>query len=271
MKHIVPNDANAAIIREMLASRSSSNSAAGPVQVVSNDGWVDVTGMVKLEGQAPAQQPVDITKDQQVCAPGGATVYDGSMVVGSNNGVGNVLIFVSSDVSKDWEHEDHLASADAELTGGEAFDQKNCVFQPHVFAMRASQRLQILNSDPIGHNTNIGEFGYNVTIGANDSTFFEPGREKRTPFQVRCSIHPWMQGWMITRDNPYFAVTKEDGTFTIPKVPAGVELEFTVWHERSRMSKFTVNGSAESRKFVRKLTKGHDAELNLVVDASQFE
>lgn len=271
MKAISPNDANAAVIREVLASRSTDTGTTGPEKVVTNDGWVDVTGMIQLVGQAPDQRPVDVTKDEQVCAPGGGPVFDGSMIVGPNNGIGNVLIFVSSDVSQDWEHESHRESANAELTGPEAFDQKNCIFKPHVFAMRAGQRLQVLNSDPIGHNTNIAEFGYNVTIGANDSTFFEPSREKRTPFQVRCSIHPWMQAWMITRDNPYFAVTNDDGSFTIPKVPAGVELEFTVWHERSRMSKFTVNGSEESRKFVRTLSKDGAAEFNLSIDGSQFD
>ena len=271
MDRIRPTVANAGIVREILAAKSSSVSAAGPVKVVNNDGWTDITGVVRIEGAAPAQRPVTITKDEQVCAPGGKPVFDGSMVVGSDNGIGNVLVFVSSKVSADWEHDEHKALASAELKGEQGFDQKNCVFTSHVFAMRSSQKLEVLNSDPIGHNTNISDFGFNVTISPNDSTTFDPVREKKTPFQVRCSIHPWMQAWMITRGNPYFAVTKADGTFTIPRVPAGVELEFKVWHERSRMSKFTVNGEEESRKFVRTLKKDAPAELNVTVQASQFD
>ena len=41
-----------------------------------------------------------------------------------------------------------------------------------------------------------------------------------------------MKGWLVVRDNPYAAVTGEDGSFTIEKLPAG-EVELQFWHEKA--------------------------------------
>jgi hypothetical protein len=40
-----------------------------------------------------------------------------------------------------------------------------------------------------------------------------------------------MTGYLLVTDNPYFAVTGEDGSFTLADVPPG---EYTVeaWHEK---------------------------------------
>ena len=50
---------------------------------------------------------------------------------------------------------------------------------------------------------------------------------------------------MIIRKNGYFAVTTEDGSFEIPNLPAGVELEFRAWQEKTKfVQDVTVNGEA---------------------------
>jgi hypothetical protein len=38
---------------------------------------------------------------------------------------------------------------------------------------------------------------------------------------------------VLPRENPYFAVSQADGRFEISSLPAGVELEFQVWQEKS--------------------------------------
>jgi hypothetical protein len=50
------------------------------------------------------------------------------------------------------------------------------------------------------------------------------------PAEIRCDIHPWMKGYWMIVDHPYAAVTAADGSFSIPKLPAGMH-EFRVWHE----------------------------------------
>ena len=40
-----------------------------------------------------------------------------------------------------------------------------------------------------------------------------------------------MKAYMLPRENGYFAVSADDGSFEIANLPAGEELEIQVWHE----------------------------------------
>jgi hypothetical protein len=64
-----------------------------------------------------------------------------------------------------------------------------------------------------------------------------PGAEKTVTFsqpeiiRIKCDVHPWMTAWVGVMESPFFTVTKEDGAFAIPRVPAG-NYTLTAWHER---------------------------------------
>jgi hypothetical protein len=113
------------------------------------------------------------------------------------------------------------------------FDQKNCEFLSPVFAARVGQPVDVRNSDPIGHNTNIAGSSFNQLIPAGAGTVYKPDSETGMPTMVTCNIHPWMKAYCVFRKDGYVAVSSADGTFTIPDLPAGEMLEFQVWHERS--------------------------------------
>ena len=71
------------------------------------------------------------------------------------------------------------------------FDQKQCVFLSHVFPLVLGDTMEIKNSDPVGHNTNIdGKNSFNQTIPVGESIAFKPQKEEASPVSVRCSIHP---------------------------------------------------------------------------------
>ena len=53
----------------------------------------------------------------------------------------------------------------------------------------------------------------------------EPG-----PVQYKCTIHPWMAGYVRVFDHPYFAVTDADRKFEITNAPAG-KFRIVYWHE----------------------------------------
>ncbi len=40
-------------------------------------------------------------------------------------------------------------------------------------------------------------------------------------FPVTCSVHPWMRSYIGVSPHPFFAVTGDDGTFTLKGVPPG--------------------------------------------------
>jgi hypothetical protein len=93
--------------------------------------------------------------------------------------------------------------------------------------------VDVRNSDPIGHNTNVAGTSFNQLIPAGGSTIYKPDSETGMPTMVTCNIHPWMKAYAVFRKDGYVAVSAADGSFTIPDLPAGEPLEFQVWHERA--------------------------------------
>jgi hypothetical protein len=273
------NDENVKILKTSFGGTN----AAAVIETVAAEpaGWATLKGSFKLEGTPPARQPLGVSKDHEVCAPGGKQVLSEELVVDSaTNGIKDVVIYLASPGKfpvgdPKWEHSDYAAKATATLD----YDQKNCVFLTHMFAMRSKQKAKVMNSDPVGHNTNIQGTGksaqINATIPSGSSTTYEPGGEAPEPFSVSCAIHPWMSARMIVRDSPYFAVSKPDGSFEIANVPAGVPLEFRVWQEKGKfLQEVKVDGKAEKwNKGRMKITlqPGEQKELNVVVDAAAFK
>ncbi|MFO0868225.1 MAG: hypothetical protein U0935_04700 [Pirellulales bacterium] len=239
-------------------------------------GWATLAGTFKISGDKPAPVPLTIDKDQEVCAPGGRQVFNEEVVIGSNGGIRNVVIFVSQKLPDDepWTHPDAKPGKTDEVL----FDQKECVFLSHVLALQSTQPIRIKNSDPVGHNTSLKPKknpAYDQTIPSNSSGIYQPKAEEDQPFPVACAIHPWMKAFMITRRNSYFAVTGEDGSFTIPNLPAGVELEFRVWQERANfVQEVSVDGKAEKwskGRFKRTLKEGETLKLEVDVAAAVFK
>lgn len=187
-------------------------------------GWATLKGRFVFSGSPGAAMALVVDKDTQVCSKDGMKLYDRSLMVDeSTKGLANVVLFLrnSSRVKNDVPTESLL------------LDQKNCEFLAPVFAGRVGQPIDVKNSDPIGHNTNIAGTSFNQLIPAGESTIFTPGRETGLPVTVTCNIHPWMKAYAVFREDGYVAVSAADGSFTIPDLPAGEPLEFQVWHERS--------------------------------------
>lgn len=201
---------------------SADDSAAMPT----GTGWATLKGRFVFDGVAPEMDPYNANKDEATCTINGkAPLQETVLVDAATKGLANVAIFIRKAPRV---HE----SAASPATESAEFDQKNCVFLTHVFPLTVGQTMQIKNSDNVGHNTNIeGKNGFNQTIPAGGTIDFTPKKEETVPVSVRCSIHPWMLAYFLPRENGYYAVTGPDGSFEIPNVPAGEELELQVWHE----------------------------------------
>jgi hypothetical protein len=260
-----------------LARSPAGSGAAAPI-TANPTGFATFTGLVKVTGQPPVMPPVSVSgNDATYCAPNGRAPISDEVVVGPDGGLANVLVYVDMDLPEEWEHPDDAALRTATLSGPQGFDQRGCMFVSHVFAMRSTQTVELINSDGVAHNTNINANGKagssNSLIPANLSDKYTPGGQSRGVFPVSCNIHTWMKAYMITRDNPYFAVTDKNGKFEIRNVPAGVNLDFRIWQERvgTGWRNVTVNGApAEwSRgKFTLNLQPNATENWEVVVDAS---
>ena len=132
------------------------------------------------------------------------------------------------------------------MSGGSTptLDQVKCRFTPHVQVARRG-RIDIINSDPVLHNTH-GYYGkrtaFNVALpiqGGKVTKLLKAAGEVR----VDCDAHGWMLAWIYVVDNPYFAQTGDDGTFSITDVPPG-EYTLAVWQEELGVTEMPVTVAA---------------------------
>jgi hypothetical protein len=112
-------------------------------------------------------------------------------------------------------------------------DQKNCEFDPYVAAINQEQSLVLKSSDPTNHNVRFSAFvnaPFNQILPPNGQVSVKLVAERR-PIPLACDIHPWMKGYIMVFDHPFFAITGADGSVEIQGVPAG-EQKVVVWQEK---------------------------------------
>ncbi|MFM8734472.1 MAG: hypothetical protein ACKOC8_04675 [Pirellulales bacterium] len=212
----------AAEIRAGLVSASSAGGGEAGT-AVAGSGWATLKGRFVFAGDPGQPKPLAVDKDTEVCGKS-SKLFDRSLRVdASSKGLADVVVFVrKSSRVKDPVPETQIV-----------FDQKNCEFLTRVFVARVGQPVDVRNSDPVGHNTNIEGTSFNQLIPAGQGTTYRPDTEMGTPKAVTCNIHPWMKAYVIFRKDGYVAVSAVDGSFQIPDLPAGEPLEFQVWHARA--------------------------------------
>jgi len=202
---------------------AASGAAAGNAPAPSADG-ASVVGKVKFSGQLPQPAKVSMNADPS-CAklhPGPAVSQD--FLTGSDNSLGNVIVFISDGLGN------RSFDVPAEAV---TFEQKGCEYAPHVVAVRANQKLKMVNSDNTTHNihplpANNREWNKAEPAG---STMEESFPREEIAIPVKCNVHPWMKSYVAVFKHPYFAVTGKDGSFQLPNLPPG---DYTVeaWHEK---------------------------------------
>jgi len=101
-------------------------------------------------------------------------------------------------------------------------DQRNLAFFPHVLAVRVGTVVEFPNNDRVFHNVFSFRDGKKFDLG-----MYPKGAVKRIAFdqpglaRLFCNIHPNMAAYVMAVDSPYFAVSAENGSFTISGVPPG--------------------------------------------------
>jgi hypothetical protein len=180
-----------------------------------------ITGEVKFTGKLEVSVPLEVTKDVSFC---GTQKPSEVLVVSKNGRVKNAVITIENvekgkKISRENSH----------------VDNKDCVFVPHVQAMSKGNYLEIINSDPILHNTH-GYLNKTRTIFNLGLPFQNQKVKKRMRrpgiINLECDVgHTWMSAYIVVVDHPYFAVTDESGAFEISEIPPG-KYQLKAWHEK---------------------------------------
>ncbi len=171
----------------------------------------------------------DNVKDATVCAA--TNLEDRSLDVDpTSKGVAHSFAYLVSPKGTNPSAEKDLLAKQPKVV----LDQKNCEFLPYSLAMHQDQLITLKSSDPVGHNVRYSGFSNgskNIALGPNGSLEDQKFKSERRPLPVNCDIHPWMKGWIMIFDHPFFAVTSEDGSFEITGVPAGTQ-NLVLWQEK---------------------------------------
>ena len=184
-----------------------------------------LTGRFVFDGVPPAQRALQINRDADVLA--GRPLFDESFVVGKDRGVANIFVFVRDANIPVLPSREPLPPVTLTI--------KDLHYQPHALAVRTGQKLQVANEDSVASAPHLRLMmnppkHFVLHKGGRQDLSFE--RSERMPVLVSAAIHPWLKGWLLVRDNPYFDITDERGTFTITNMPPG-EWEFQFWHEKA--------------------------------------
>jgi hypothetical protein len=194
-------------------------------------GWGTIKGRFVLDGSAPPEKALDAkVAPADMAACGQHPIPDESLVVGSDGGIAHIAVYVVK-----YKGKPHPSSQEASKTPA-VFDQKECRFLSRMLPVQVGQVVLIKNSDPVGHNTNLGppnDDPFNQLISGGGSTSYRFKLPQPFPVKAACNVHSWMAAYMLPRKDAYAEATAPDGTFTLENVPAGQEIELQVWHEKS--------------------------------------
>jgi plastocyanin len=229
----VPPPAAPAAAPAAPAAPAASPGAAAAAPAGAGSG--SVKGVVTLTGAAPKMEEQN-RKSDPFCAK---TKAANPEVVSAGGKLANVIVHINGAPAAEGPKEPAT------------IEQKTCNYTPHVQGIVAGQTLQVKNGDPTLHN---------VHTYKGTSTLFNQAQVPGTPaiekkftdngaiLKFKCDVHQWMTGYVWVQNNPYFAVTGDDGSFEIKNVPAG-KYEIEAWHERfgTKKGEVTVapNGTAE--------------------------
>ena len=183
----------------------------------------DVSGRVKYVGKAPKSKRLRMDADPVCAASHKEAAISESFIVDGDGNLANVIVYLKG-----------VSYTGKPLATAATIDQNGCVYSPHVLGVMAGQTIKILNSDATMHNIHAlpkvnREFNKGMPKSLKQTTeIFDKAEDV---FVIKCDVHPWMKNYTQVFDHPYFAVTGNDGTFSISDVPDGT-YEVVAWQEK---------------------------------------
>jgi plastocyanin len=183
-----------------------------------------IKGRVRLTAPAPGNPIIRMGMDPRCAeATRGKRVVQDAVVTSADGGLANAFV--------------HIAGSFPDTprpTGVVTIDQQSCMFRPRVIGARVGQRIEFRNSDPTLHNV------HGLSTASNDFNIGQPVKgqvssvelkREEVMLHIKCDVHRWMTAYVGVVDHPYFAVSDDQGTFTIPAIPPGHHA-IRAWHER---------------------------------------
>ncbi len=181
-----------------------------------------VSGKVTFTGTPAKAKTIDMSKEPSCAKQHATPLTTESVVTGPNNGLENVVVYISSGAPDD-------AQVPAQAV---TYEQKGCQYLPHVLPMHVNQELKITNSDQTSHNIHpLAKVNHEWNKSQPPGTPpISEKYEKAEFISVKCNVHPWMHGVFAVMSTNHYDLSKGGGAFKLPNLPAG-KYTITAWHE----------------------------------------
>ncbi|MBI4903999.1 MAG: hypothetical protein HY820_10210 [Acidobacteria bacterium] len=183
-----------------------------------------LTGHVTFKGKAPAAKRISMEAEEDCAALHKTPVFEDKVILAKDGSLANAFVYVKTGLEGKT-----FPPAETAVV----MEQKGCQFLPRVLALRTGQTFTVRNADPVSHNIhpmpkNNRDWNQQQTPGAPDLQRRFAYPEVMIP--VKCNIHNWMRAFVAVLPHPYYAITAQDGKFTIDNLPPG-QYTVAVWHE----------------------------------------
>jgi plastocyanin len=195
-----------------------------------------VSGKVMFQGTPPAREIIRMGVDKACVQGSGPNPQSDAVLVGDDGALQNAFVYVKDGLDPSYTFD--IPTAPAEL------DQKGCHYTPRIMGVRAGQPIEIVNSDATLHNVHalpMANQEFNMGQGVQGARMKKTFTVPEVMVRFKCDVHGWMAAYVGVMANPFFAVTKADGTYEIAGLPPGT---YTIgaWHERfgKQESKVTI-------------------------------
>ncbi len=181
----------------------------------------EVRGVVRFAGEPPARRPLPMSQGSG-CS--NSAPLSEALIV-TDGRIANVLVHARSGIRP--------ADVAPPPSAPVLLNQADCVYSPHVVALRAGQMLQIANSDGVTHNVNAkpersARFNLSQNPGAPEIEAVFERTELSIP--LTCDIHPWMSAFVHVLEHDAFALSSTNGEFAISGLAPG-RYRFEAAHE----------------------------------------
>ena len=212
----------------LLATAVGAGSPAPPANAT-------ISGKVTYTGTPPKMKPIDMAKEPSCAKQHATPVLTENVATGAENALQFVVVYISAG--------DSQAEPSTQVA---RYDQKGCQYLPHVLPMQTGQVLQIYNDDQTSHNIHPlakvnPEWNKSQPAGSQP---IDTKYEKPEFIPVKCNIHPWMHGYFVVLNTSHYAVTGQDGAFSLKGLPPG-KYTVSAWQEQygAQTQEVTITGA----------------------------
>ncbi len=207
-----------------LSLDKSGPGGTGATDVAVKAGTATVQGKTIFEGTPPAREKIAMDADAYCKANHQDAVLSDSVLVSPDGKLQNVFVYVKEGITGKY----------APPKDPVVFDQHGCTYTPHVFGIQVGQPFKILNSDETLHNIHAlpeKSAQFNLAMPFKGMELTKKFAKPEIMVKIKCDVHPWMSAYGGVLDHPFFAVSASDGSFQLPKLPAGT-YTIEAWHEK---------------------------------------